>query len=283
MKLDFTEFSYGYAFTENLIRASSTAPAAAPVFPNLVQEAQLGYDVKVDLPGLPLFFQFKLPELMVRETAREISQLALRGLSVPFFRMPLMRRNLSDQHIHLIGLEARFPNTVFYASPTFDSALTFNNAYGFAEVHSRSALFSPTDIGPLPDDDAHAVSYASGSHVAWRCSEPKEVKALTFASLAQEVTEKLTGRAGRTLDDTTREIREGVWQLLSPELRRAENAVRDRIEARRQTAADAVSADGRIRAVTTEILVLQELSRVGLGVELLIAQPRKSKKATKQP
>lgn len=283
MKLDFSEFSYGYAFTENLIRSSSTAPAAAPVFPNLVQEAQLGYDVRVDLPGLPLFFQFKLPELMVRQTAREISQLALPGLSLPFFRMPLMRRNLSDQHVHLIGLEARFPDSVFYASATFDSASTFNSAYGLADVHLRSALFSPTDIGPLPDDDAHAVSYAAASSVAWRCSEPKEVKSRTFASLAQGVTEKLTGRAGDTLNDTIREIRGGVWPLLPPELRGAEDAVRDRVEARRQITAGTAGADDRIRAVTTEILVLRELVRVGVGVELLIAQPRGPKKATKQP
>lgn len=283
MKLDFTEFSFGYAFTENLIRSSSTAPTAAPVFPNLVQEAQLGYDVRIDLPGVPLFFQFKLPELMVRETAREISQLGLPGLSLPFFRMPLMRRNLSDQHINLVRLESRFPNSVFYASPALDSASTFNSAYGLAEVHFRSALFSPTDIGPLPDDEGHAVSYTSTSRVAWRCSEPKEVEAQTFATLAQGVRERLTARTGRTLDDTAREIREGVWSLLPSELRSAEAAIRDRIEARHQAAADAVSVDDRIRSVTTEILVLRELIRVGAGVELLIAQPRDPKKATKKP
>ena len=102
MKLGFTEFSYGYAFTENLIRSSASGPASAPVFPNLVQEAKLGYDVRIDMPGSPLFFQFKLPELMVRDTAREIAQLGLAGLSTPFFRLPLMRSDISDQHAHLL-------------------------------------------------------------------------------------------------------------------------------------------------------------------------------------
>lgn len=280
MRLDFTEFSYGYAFTENLIRSSTTGAAGVPVFPNLVQEAQLGYDVKINLPALPLFFQFKLPELMVRHTAREISQLALPGLSVPFFRMSLMRRNLSDQHAHLIRLETRFPDSVFYASPAFDSASAFNSAYGLAEVHSRSALFSPADIGPLPDDEGHAVSYTATSHVGWRCSEPKKVGSLRFETLSQEFTGRLTQRAEQTLEDTVGEIREGVWPLLPSELRGVEAAVRNRIEARSKAAVEAASVD-RIPAVSTEILVLRELVRVGLGVDLLIAQPREPKKATK--
>jgi hypothetical protein len=102
MKLGYSEFSFGYAFTENLIRSSSAAPAGAPMFPNLVQEAQLGYDVRIDRPGAPMFFQYKLPALMARNTAFEISKYKIPGLAAPFFRMPLMRRDLSKQHERLI-------------------------------------------------------------------------------------------------------------------------------------------------------------------------------------
>src|SRR5258708_31278616 len=89
MKLGYSEFSFGYAFTENLIRSSLTSPSGAPVFPNLIQEAQLGYDVHINLPGLPLFFQYKLPELMTRNTAAEISKHKISGLAASFFRMPI--------------------------------------------------------------------------------------------------------------------------------------------------------------------------------------------------
>ena len=58
MKLSYTEFSFGYAFTENLIRSTKTRPSGAPTFPNLVQEADLGYDVRVECPSCPLFFQY---------------------------------------------------------------------------------------------------------------------------------------------------------------------------------------------------------------------------------
>lgn len=278
MRLDFTEFSYGYAFTENLIRWSSAGPTAAPVFPNLVQEAQLGYDVKVDLPGLPLFFQFKLPELMVRHTAREVAQLGLAGLSVPFFRMALMRRDLSDQHAHLIRLESRFSSSVFYASPGIDGAAGFNQAYRQAEVHIRSVLFSPNDIGPLPDDDAHSVSYSTASGVAWRCSEAQQIKAQKFETVVMLINDALAQRSDRSLEETAHDIREGVWPLIPQKLRDAEDEVRQRIEARRRAVA---VSDDRARTVSRELLVLREIVRVGLGVDLLVAQHRERKRAMK--
>ncbi|MCT8268024.1 hypothetical protein NYQ83_12135 [Afifella sp. JA880] len=272
MKLNFTEFSYGYAFTENLIRWSSTRPTAAPVFPNLVQEAQLGYDIKINFPGLPLFFQFKLPERMTRHTAREIAVLGIPGLSVPFFRMPLMRRDLSDQHAHLIRLESRFPGTVFYTSPGVDKVESFNQAYRRAEVHVRSVFFPPQDIGPLPDSAAHSVAYSQDLSVAWFCSEPKRAKPLRFEDVTLIANRALARRSRSSLDDTVGEIREGVWSLLPPAIRSAEGELRQRIEARRPPA-DGVPSDDRVRRISTELLVLRELTRVGLGVDLLIAQP----------
>lgn len=72
-RVGYTEFSFGYAFTENLIRGSATALTGAPVFPTLVQEAILGYDGQISFPAAPLFFQYKLPELMTRASASEIA------------------------------------------------------------------------------------------------------------------------------------------------------------------------------------------------------------------
>ncbi|MER8702576.1 hypothetical protein [Mesorhizobium sp. M1273] len=57
MKVGYTEFSFGYAFTESLIRSSSAAPVSAPVFPNLIQEGHSGFDIRINFPGVPLFFQ----------------------------------------------------------------------------------------------------------------------------------------------------------------------------------------------------------------------------------
>lgn len=95
MKVGYTEFSYGYAFTENLIRSLSTGPTGAPIFPNFVQEAKVGYDVKINLPAVPLFFQFKLPERLKKGTAFEVASGNCPGLATPFYRIGLMRNDLS--------------------------------------------------------------------------------------------------------------------------------------------------------------------------------------------
>jgi len=272
MRLGYTEFSFGYAFTENLIRAASAKPAGAPVFPNLIQEAQLGYDVHIDLPGCPLFFQYKLPELMVRDTAKEISQYALAGMSTPFFRMPLMRRDLSQQHQLLVDLEQRFGNAVFYATPGMEDVGSFNAAYSTSQVHNRSVFFSPSDIGPLADDKQHVIAYRNGLGYAWFCSVPREVSAVGI----EEVERKLAGLFDesryQSLDVAADDVREGIFELASPQIRASADAIRQRVRSRIVDLPDRPAIDDRTREVAEELLVTREIARVGLGVEMIIAQ-----------
>jgi len=62
MKPKISEFSYGYAFTENLVDWVGSLLAAAPVFPSLIEEGKAngGYDLKLQFGSVPLFLQFKL-------------------------------------------------------------------------------------------------------------------------------------------------------------------------------------------------------------------------------
>ncbi len=82
MKPNISEFSYGYALTSELVRLFGIKGVGAPVFPSLREEGNLGYDVQI--PGLPLFLQFKLSDEMVSSTAHQ-SDL----LGVPHLRMHL--------------------------------------------------------------------------------------------------------------------------------------------------------------------------------------------------
>lgn len=273
MRLGYTEFSFGYAFTENLIRSAATRPAGAPKFPNLVQEAQLGYDVRVDLPGCPLFFQYKLPELMVRNSAAEISKYALNGIHIPFFRMPLMRRDLSSQHRILMKLERKFPNAVFYATPAMHDIHSFNAAYNAAQVHQRSVFFSPRGIGALPDDKQHVIAYQAGLSHAWLCSDPLKIRAFDFEGIGEKVKGLFNDQRFQTLDGVTRSVREEVLQLATWEIRDAESAIRQRISARSSPILDRSDMDAPKRNVIEELLVIREIARVGLGIDMIIAQP----------
>jgi hypothetical protein len=274
MKLGYTEFSFGYAFTENLIRSSAAGPKSAPVFPNLVQEANKGYDVHIDLPGLPLFFQYKLPELMKRSTAFEIATHNLAGLTVPFFRMPLMPSGLSKQHELLIELEKKYPQTVLYASPGLCDRRAFNRAYTKGEVHRRSIFFSPREIGPLPDDKSHSVAYRDGLTFAWLCSEPKRIEAMSFEMLKEQV-QHLFGRPRfRTLRAAARELRSMVLSIVSEPMRRAEGLIVEQIRARRAAELEREDVSGERERPIEDILVAREMVRIDFGVDLVVAQPR---------
>ena len=272
MKLGYTEFSFGYAFTENLIRSASTSPAGAPFFPNLIQEGKIGYDVHIDLPGCPLYLQYKLPDLMVRDTAAEVSKYFLQGISTPFFRMQLMKRAVSRQHDLLIGLENRHPNSVYYATPALRSYQSFNAAYNSATVHLQSVLFSPNDIGPLPDDNPHVVSYRNGLSYAWFCSKPREIRAFKFEDIAGQLGELFEEPRYRTLREMARTTLEELMQLVPQQMRSSENVIRQRIRERTATLADRPETNDAAIGVVEDLLVSREIARGVLGLDLVIAQ-----------
>lgn len=173
MKPDVSEFSYGYALTEELIHQSGLPITAAPLFPSLIAEGQSGggYDVHLPFVGFPLFLQFKLSYCMVKRSAHECQI----GLFKPnFYRMHLRPLKHSQQHDLLLDLEGKgYP--VYYAAPHFHLPEELNDAYMKGQVVNRSVFFKPSDIGALPDQNEHHVSFKAG-HPAYLFSEPKKFR-----------------------------------------------------------------------------------------------------------
>ncbi len=274
MKVGYTEFSFGYAFTENLIRSSSTAPLGAPIFPNLIQEGQWGFDIKINFPAAPLFLQYKLPDLMKRGTAFEIADLNCRGLTIPFFRIGMMRRDISRQHQLLMQLESRYPSRVFYAAPCLDSALTFDRAYNKAEVASRSVFFSPTEIGPLPDNKVHSIAYKQGLSVGYFCSELKEIQAMTLAYLLNRFTTDFDKAKFETFAGAARDARETVLEFASQEMRLRVQEIDLRVKSRRRLITETAGRTPEDDDAINNLIVAREIARVDMGVDLLVAQPQ---------
>ena len=188
-----------------------------------------------------------------------------------------MRRDTSDQHKHLIKLERQFPASVFYASPALTSETEFHDAYKAAEVHFRSALFSPISIGHLPDDDPHSVSYKIGSSIAWLCSRPNQVEAENFDNLVLGWGRRLKRmrRKEGALRQSIEDIRSDLLTLISPELFDFEVEIQNRIEARRIQTGGGRSKNNERQLLSDKLLTLRELSRISLGVDFLLAQPPK--------
>jgi hypothetical protein len=70
MKPEFSEFSFGYALTENARHAGLGDFTAAPIFSSTVAEGRAGggYDVELTFNGVPMLLQFKIPEVLTRHS-----------------------------------------------------------------------------------------------------------------------------------------------------------------------------------------------------------------------
>jgi hypothetical protein len=226
---EISEFSYGFALTNELVGWLELF--AAPIFPSLLEEGKAGggYDVKLDSPGAPLYLQFKRSECMTRRSAREYRSIRDQGgrLRVPFYRFPITEAVKSDQHELLLALDT-LPNHVFYAAPRFHQLSEINDAWRASAVASRSVFVSPSEIGSV-DDARHTVAFDRS--YSWVCSDPRPLRALN----SREVLEKLQG----TLREDTRPLRTRLPALVE-ELRDAERRGRERIfEKRRQAEREA--------------------------------------------
>lgn len=208
MKPNFSEFSYGFALVNELIAWPNQPVTAVPIYPSLIEEGHLGYDVLLERGGVPLFIQFKLSHCMVRASAEEVRHGVL---FPPFYRMHLFPRTESRQHGLLLDLENQ-GNAVFYGAPEFHQQHEFNAAYLTRRVEQRSWFFRPVDIGPLLDDGPHHVAFRAGEDHGWFCSTPTPLKCFKGLQLATHLAEKVRVEGKRAVSEKAL-LRLSDWML----------------------------------------------------------------------
>jgi hypothetical protein len=193
MKSDISEFSYGYALTSEIVQSCGSTLVGAPVFPSLIAEGSLGYDLELPVMGSPIFLQFKLCDYMKRSTAEGADL-----VPVPHYRMHLRPLKHSQQHALLCAMESA-GKSVFYAAPEFHKPTELNDAYLTSQMIARSAFFRPNAIGALPDDDEHFVCFNSGATFGYRYSEPYKVEKIVGGKLRHILTEQSPDNEGANL------------------------------------------------------------------------------------
>ncbi len=156
--------------TDNIINSGLPHTPHAPVFPSLFAEGVSGggYDVKIPLHPVPIFLQFKIPQIVRRQ-----SDLMPNGFITPYLRMHL-RTKRPNQHKLLLDLEAT-GKLVYYATPDFSSVSELDKHFTTQRVHHRSWYIRPSRLGQL-DDRPHHVAYQLGSSNVWLCSQPKRLE-----------------------------------------------------------------------------------------------------------
>jgi|ERR1017187_1579232 hypothetical protein len=167
---DFSEFSFGYALTDNLIHGFLRDVKGVPTFPSLIEEgkAGIGYDIEIPRFSAPLFLQFKLPQVVPRH--RNVWGHDLTPL---YYRVHLMRTSESTQHQSLLDL-ANKGKMVFYVAPEFHEREQLNRFYNLGRVPSQSAFFDPKDIGAL-DEECHHIAYKPEVDNGWFCSKARRL------------------------------------------------------------------------------------------------------------
>ena len=124
----------------------------------------------------------------------------------PCYRMHLRSARSSRQHEMLLDLEET-GQEVYYSAPMFHQPEELNDAFLQRSVRARSVWIRPTDIGLLPDDGDHHVSFEpEGPRLLF--SEPRKLKAKReFEEVATQLTNRLHERGRIDLSE------EGVEEL----------------------------------------------------------------------
>jgi hypothetical protein len=173
MRSSISEFSYGYALTEKMVRRTAPLVTVAPRFPSLREEGKQGngYDLEINC-GIPIFIQFKLSDVFRRASIRELKCALNPPLKLPLYRMHLRSRRYSNQHESLLSLELK-GNAVYYAAPMFSSGDELNQYYSSDKIIEKSVFISPSQIGEISDDKDHHVSFSPSTDHAYRFSQPQ--------------------------------------------------------------------------------------------------------------
>lgn len=167
MTPEISEFSYGYCFTTEAVNRYGVI--AAPTFPTQNQEAQDGFDIRLDRPGglRAVFFQYKRSDYLFRRNALNWANLG----NAPYYRFSLMARRHSRQHEILVDLESRYPD-VYYAAPRFHTYGELDVHYRSGAVYINSYVIKPSTIPTIFDDEEHTISFGPTGSTFYMNSYP---------------------------------------------------------------------------------------------------------------
>ncbi len=153
MRAEFSEFSYGFALSYEIMSALLPQVVSEPLFPSFVSDDDFGSSIE---HGWPIFLRFKLAEYMKMPRARHWSD-----YDHPFFRLALPSRKHSNQHNLLRALAEREPE-VYYAAPMFYRQIEFNQAFLANRILEQSVFIPLQALPDLTDDRDHHLTFCQG-------------------------------------------------------------------------------------------------------------------------
>lgn len=165
-----SEFTFGYAYTQELAKLWAAHVLAPPVFPNQYAEGKSGggYDMALESTnGFIYFAQFKLSQEITSHWSSN-----QREFGEPFRRFLIYGSKTSKQHELLLKLEQ--PGTfVEYVAPDFGTYGELSAKYVVGGVRTGSTRVRPSIIGSFDDESDHHVVWSAGQARVAVFSEPR--------------------------------------------------------------------------------------------------------------
>jgi hypothetical protein len=184
----FSEFSYGFVLTHELVNRFRGEIVGAPTLPSLKAEGQQGgYDVSIPARGYTVFLQFKTSQCMVQKSAKEWADYGHR-----YYRFPIRPASYSKQHALLLDLaRENTAHLVAYVAPAFHDLANLNHYFLVGEVALHSVWVPVASIGPISDNEEHWLTFDAPLAKARFWSEPRNVKTLEADEIRSLLTEAL--------------------------------------------------------------------------------------------
>lgn len=173
--LGISEFTFGFAFVSEQIRKNWGKIVSLPIFPSLIREKSVGYDVELPMKGKTFYYQFKTSELLRRKNSKYIRDGTYSG---SYYRIKLHRMFNNNQHRMLKNL-SRIEKDTYYVAPECADLRNFNDAFLNGKVTDQSRLIPLINCNDyaISDSDQHYITFEpgnSGFHQHSEISERKE-------------------------------------------------------------------------------------------------------------
>lgn len=169
MRAEFSEMQYAYGATRELEFGTWLfPPLGIPYLPSQRKEVELGYDVAFKGLYAPVFIQYKVPDKLTRNYAKE-----WRLFYGPYFRFMIYPETVSPQHNILINL-SKNQQFVFYLAPAFISYAEYYKYFNSRSITEES-IFVPCNLLPRAYEEYHHIVYSNVSRGFYWCSEAEPI------------------------------------------------------------------------------------------------------------
>jgi hypothetical protein len=246
----FSEFSYGFGIAREIQLLADKNTRAYPIFPSLVNEKNLGWDVKFRFRGVSLFLQFKRSDYLKKNNAREWN-----NFNQPYYRFSVYSFKESPQHNCLVDLAARKPH-VYYCAPLFHMDADFNKFYLRRRVLGESVWISTRGLPRIQGRQHHRISYTP-THGIFQ-SEKIAIPILVAEEQVTRLLRSFDMRGGKSHEEISFDYLTSLWNSLREILAKNESAVPE-MEFDHESPAELVSA-------------LRLVLRTNFGLEWLVFQ-----------